>query len=242
MYKINKIGLIAISIIGLSACGSDDKNSSPSGPQGSGEVTYQLTFNAKWNATDFQTSFPSGPHFSPVVGATHNNQDFLWRTGEPSTPGVKVVAETGGTTLYKTELEAKKETGNVDNIFQGSGTKSPGITSLQFKVNTLHPYVSAISMIAPSPDWFVGIRDVNLYEGNEWLEKKVFDLKLYDAGTDSGVNFSSDNATETEVIKLLTSLANDTDFEGGVHRTSKKVVGTFTLQKVSESLPSTEGN
>ena len=132
-------------------------------------------------------------------------------------------------------FNAKEIEGNVDNIFRGSSVDSPGVTSFQFKVNTAFPYVSAISMIAPSPDWFVGIRDVNLYVGNTWADKLVFDLKLYDSGTDTGVTFGADNADGgKEIIALLTSFAADTDINEGVHRSSGKTVGTITLQRVTD--------
>jgi hypothetical protein len=231
MLTFKKIGLISISVISLAACGGSNNSDSQGGPQASEEATYRLTFNAKWNATDFPTGFPGNPHFSPVVGATHNDQDFLWKTGEPSTDGVKNVAETGSTDSYKAELEAKKVEGNVDNIFQGSGTPSPGETVFEFKANKLHPYISAISMIAPSPDWFIGIRDVNLYANNEWLEKQTFDLKLYDAGSDLGITFSADNeAGGSNVISLLTE--NAVDINAGVHSNSGKFVGTFTIDRI----------
>jgi hypothetical protein len=235
MYKAIKLGLIAASIIGLAACSDSPVNSNDDSPQGIGEVTYQLTFNAKWNESDFPTGFPSNPHFSPIIGATHNDQDYLWRTGEPATDGIEEVAETGATGTYNSELAQKKTEGNVDNIFIGSRVDSPGATSFRFKVNTVSPYVSAISMIAPSPDWFIGIRDVNLYIGNSWVDKLVFDLKLYDSGTDSGVTFDADNADGgTEIITLVTSFSADTDFNEGVHRSSGKTVGTITLQRVTD--------
>lgn len=236
MTTFRKVGLISISVISLAACGGSNDSDSQNGPQGSGEVTYRLTFNTTWNATDFPTAFPSNPHFSPVIGATHNDQDFLWKTGEPSTDGVKSVAETGSTALYTAELEAKKTEGNVENIVQGSGTASPAESSFEFKVNQSHPYISAISMIAPSPDWFVGIRDVNLYADNQWLEEKVFNLKLYDAGSDNGVTFSAGNSAGGDsIITLLTETA--VDINQGVHSTSGKFVGTFTIERIDNDTP-----
>jgi metal-dependent HD superfamily phosphatase/phosphodiesterase len=91
-------------------------------------------------------------------------------------------------------------------------------------------------MIAPSPDWFIGIRDVNLYAGNTWVNKLEFDLKLYDSGTDTGVRFDSNNANGgTGIIALVTSLATDTDINEGVHRTNGKVVGTIIIQRITDS-------
>ncbi len=240
MYEINQLGYIFILTISLAACGGSDNSTSDNSPQGIGEVTYQLNFNAKWNSTQFPTNFPSNAHFSPVIGATHNDQDTLWSSGEVSTDGIESIAETGNTSLYNTELVQKKTDGNIDNIFSGSNLSSPGNTSLQFKVNPDFPFVSAISMIAPSPDWFIGIRDVNLFVNNEWVDTLTFNLKLYDSGTDTGETFSAADADGgTGIIALVNSDITDTDFEGGIHRTSGKVVGTITLQLVSNGLLST---
>ncbi len=236
MYTMNKLSFFVAAVISLAACGGSSNGSTTADKAqnettSEGEVTYRLTFNATWNANDFPTNFPSSPHFSPVVGATHNDQDFLWRENEPYTPGLKIVAETGGTTLYRSELTAKKTEGNVDNIFQGRLINAPGETSVEFKASKLHAYVSAISMIAPSPDWFVGIRDVNLYENNQWLEKQTFDLRLYDAGSDIGTTFNANNATGgSGIITLLTEA--DVAINLGVHNTSGKFVGTFTIDRI----------
>jgi len=235
MYKINRLSIIIASTITLIACGGSGSSNSTTLSDEVGEATYRLTFNATWNATDFPKGFPSNPHFSPFVGATHNDQDFLWKTNEPSTNGIKNVAESGSTTSYKSELEAKKVEGNVGNIFQGKGTVSPGTTSFIFEVNKSHPYISAISMIAPSPDWFVGIRDVNLHANNEWLEKQTFDLKLYDAGSDTGTTFSADNtAGGSGIVSLLTE--DSVDINSGIHLTNSKFVGTITIERTDNDI------
>lgn len=45
-------------------------------------------------------------------------------------------------------------------------------------------------MTGPSPDWFVGVSELNLCEEScTWVENKVLDLYLYDSGTDSGVSY-----------------------------------------------------
>jgi hypothetical protein len=48
-------------------------------------------------------------------------------------------------------------------------------------------------MVAPSPDWFVGVSGLSLIENGSWVAEKVVQLDPYDAGTDSGVTFSSAN-------------------------------------------------
>ena len=61
-------------------------------------------------------------------------------------------------------------------------------------------------MIAPSPDWFVGVEDVNLINSNnEWIEETEIFLESYDAGTDSGTTFTSPdmNTVPQDSIKAI---------------------------------------
>ena len=48
-------------------------------------------------------------------------------------------------------------------------------------------------MIAPSPDWFIATRNVELYKDGEWQESLTIPARLYDAGTDSGETFTAAN-------------------------------------------------
>jgi spondin-1 len=66
-----------------------------------------------------------------------------------------------------------------------------------FRVDSKHHLVSLVSMIYPSPDWFVGVSGLELCMSNgSWLEEKVMNLYPYDAGTDSGPTYiSSDQPT-----------------------------------------------
>ncbi len=46
-------------------------------------------------------------------------------------------------------------------------------------------------MIAPSPDWFIAVSNINLIENNEWVTSKTITVDIYDAGTDDGTTFVS---------------------------------------------------
>ena len=105
------------------------------------------------------------------------------------------------------------------------------------EVNSEYPLVSFITMIAPSPDWFVGVHDYNLCNTTtgKWLDSRTRDLPPYDAGTDSGPNFGSSNqiTNPKENIHLLT---NNTE---GSFKGDKPVrrFGTFTFVKTYDSNP-----
>ena len=122
--------------------------------------------------------------------------------------------------------------------YRGSGTSNAGTSSItNIEVNSEFPLVSFITMIAPSPDWFVGVHDFNLCNTTtgKRLDSRKRDLPLYDAGTDSGLRFTSlDIITDpTEVIHLIT---NNT--KGSLESDKPlKRFGTFTFVKTSEINP-----
>lgn len=58
-------------------------------------------------------------------------------------------------------------------------------------VNHKHSHVSFYTMIAPSPDWFVGVGSVPLCQNGHWVPRYERPLMAYDAGTDEGPTFTS---------------------------------------------------
>jgi hypothetical protein len=46
-------------------------------------------------------------------------------------------------------------------------------------------------MLAPSPDWFIAVSNINLIENAEWVLSKTITVDIYDAGTDGGATFTS---------------------------------------------------
>jgi hypothetical protein len=89
-------------------------------------------------------------------------------------------------------------------------------------------------MVAPSPDWFVGVRKLALFQSNQWQEKLTVPLEVYDAGTDDGASFASPDleAQPHVVIRTLTSATGDTDFVAGLHRIAGRAVGTFAFERL----------
>lgn len=67
--------------------------------------------------------------------------------------------------------------------------------------------MSAVVRMIPSPDWFVGIHNVNLCQDGHWIDEVTFDLYPWDAGTDEAFSFTSPNyANEIpEPIHRITS-------------------------------------
>ena len=58
-------------------------------------------------------------------------------------------------------------------------------------MHALYPEITMVSKMSPSPDWFVGVSGLPLYQDGAWRRQVVVDLYPYDAGTDSGTDFDS---------------------------------------------------
>lgn len=167
---------------------------------------YQLTFNATWSSTTLPQSFPSSAHFSGLVGGVHNNSVAFWTPGENASAGIKQVAETGSKTSLINEVNAAVNAGTASSVVSGSGISvSPGTASVGFIATLDHSLVSVVTMIAPSPDWFVGTHGQQLFQDGNWVASLTVPVFGYDAGTDDGPTYTSPNdaTVPAEPIALL---------------------------------------
>ncbi len=186
-----------------------------------------LRFSSTWSAATHPGSFPPNAHFSPLVGGTHNNDVSFWQAGATATPGIKSMAETGATGLLAGEVGNAVTAGTAAQVILGPDIPvSPGNAELDFELDLAHPLVSVVSMIAPSPDWFVGVHGLSLLQNGHWAPSLSVDLPPYDAGTDSGANFLSPNAPT--IPQGMISRLMVTPFPAGGS------LGTFTFTCVSD--------
>ena len=90
-------------------------------------------------------------------------------------------------------------------------------------------------MIAPSPDWFVGVHDYSLCNqtSGKWIDKRIKDLFLYDSGTDSALTFVH---TDTPTIPPVPIFLLTNTHEGSLKSNdTTKRFGRFTFEKTSSS-------
>jgi hypothetical protein len=74
--------------------------------------------------------------------------------------------------------------------------------SIDFTVSSSHPLISVVTMVAPSPDWFLGVNGLSLVEDGVWVSELSVPLLVWDAGTDSGVSYASPNADVTPHLPI----------------------------------------
>ncbi|MDH3252456.1 MAG: spondin domain-containing protein [Ignavibacteria bacterium] len=189
------------------------------------DATYNVTFDATWSAGTHPTGFPAGvAHFSGLIGGTHNGSVSFWNPGQLASSGIQNMAETGSKSPLDTEIGSAITGGTAQNTLSGNGTSSPGSASLDFDINTSHPLVTLVAMIAPSPDWFVGVYGLNLFSNGNWIDTTV-QLTPWDAGTDDGVTFTSGDSPSMPHVNI--SAITMAPFNG------TPPLGTFTFTRTS---------
>lgn len=169
-------------------------------------AVYEVTFTGTWSEND-ATSFPSSAHFTELVGATHATGAQFWEVGGLASQGIEEVAETGALFSFSSEVNSAQRNGVSGSMVTFESLFSlPGESSTQrIEANENHPYITLISMIAPSPDWFVGVSNVPLQSNGQWRSVISIDLLPYDAGTEDGDEFSLANP-ETTPKQAITPL------------------------------------
>ncbi len=171
------------------------------------DADYTVVFTSSWSGDSHGTDYPGNPHFSGLIGLTHKTDVSFWQVGVLASAGTVLMAETGAKTGLLTEYTQAVSDKNGENILSGGGINPvPGKTSsLEFAISPEFPLVTLASMIAPSPDWFVGVSGLTLCQQGQWVTELTVPVVGYDAGSDNGTTYTAANeATDPfESISIL---------------------------------------
>lgn len=170
-------------------------------------ANYRVTIVSEWTGASHPTTLPSNSHFSPTVVANHGAPGDMFVVGALASPGIERMAETGATSTLLAELSARS---TVSDTRVGSSIFGAGQQSFEVTAARGDDLISLVTMLAPSPDWFVGVRDVDLLGADGWVDRIELDLGNYDAGTDSGTGFRSPNV-DTNPAQVISG-TRDTAF------------------------------
>jgi len=189
-------------------------------------ATYRVTFDAEWSSSTHPGSYPGGAHFSSLIGGVHNDSVRFWELGGIATPGIEIMAETGSASTLFNEVTSAINAGDALEVVTGPGLGAPDSGSTEFDATTAMPLLTLVTMVAPSPDWFVGIDSLSLRDGSGWVDSLVVDLYAYDSGTDAGTGFFSGNSDVTPHDPI-------SDFSVTAPFAGTPRLGTFTLTLLS---------
>jgi len=192
--------------LSLAGCAMFNATQDPN--QCNGTATYKAQFNSIWSPETHQTDFPNDAHYSNLIGATHGEDVVFWSVGNVASAGIKDIAEKGVNRKFIKEVNWAIKIDNASSLIQGSDLKgSSGQIEVEFQVDNEFSLLTLITMIAPSPDWFLGVSGLDMCENGTWIQTKFIELKGYDAGTDSGTTYTAtDEVTDPKApISILDS-------------------------------------
>ena len=194
------------------------------------EAVFSLVFDGDWTTDVTPEGVPSGAHFTRLIGAAHSDDVVFVASGELASPGVESMAEVGGTATLKSEVQTAIDAGTALGIIEGtSNSISPtGDETISITLDSDNPRFTLLSMVAPSPDWFIGVSGFSVLS-NQVKWRRVIDINLYpwDAGTEDGDGFSLSNSA-TSPHETISSLQ-------GVGQFSIERIATMKLELQSTS-------
>lgn len=208
VISYNNFGTYEVKLTATNSGGIDEEIKSGYITVNQQTASYTVTFQGNWTAANHPTDFPTGSdHFSGLRGMVHKEGTTIFEEGELATSGIEDMAEQGNNGDLQDEIDALINSGLALNRVNGGGlSDGTEMVSVTIDVTEEFSLVTLVSMIAPSPDWFVAAENVELFENGEFLENLTFNGISYDSGTDSGSSFSSgnDDTNPAENIFLIT--------------------------------------
>ena len=99
---------------------------------------YRVTFEATWSAATHPAAYPSGAHFSGMVGGTHDEGVTFWDVGGMATEGIERMAESGLSAPLLAEVETAIAAGSAWSTISASGGPSPGVWQTTFFMSSSH--------------------------------------------------------------------------------------------------------
>jgi len=185
-------------------------------------AVYSLDFRSNWNSTTHPIDYPSTAHWSSLVGTTHNNNVSFWDFGELASQGVEEVAENGDASFILQEVNTAITNGNAFEFIDLPLGFGQVFSFESISVDINFPYISLMTMLAPSPDWLGEIHNVKLTDdfGN-WKSSISIEVYATDTGTDNGITYISTD-DDTNPPENISSLENIAPF-------SDQIIATFTF-------------
>ena len=138
-------------------------------------ATYSIRIEGDWDTGVTPGGVPPGAHFTTFVGGIHNDQVAFLEAGETASAGVEAMAEEGTTATLAGEVNAGKP-----DALAALTYGAPGIAGNRTETGVVftsdHPRLTLTSMIAPTPDWFVGVSGLSLLDSSgDWLSSRTVD-------------------------------------------------------------------
>jgi len=154
----------------------------PEFPAQSETATYRVAIFNDWGVEDFPQDFPDDAHLSAIGGATHNEAVLFYEFGEVASAGIITV---------DSAIVHPERTGPRIEV-------RSGIQTFDIVMRRSWPLFTFATKLSPSPDWFVGLTGMPLYQTDTgWRDQIQTTLPMMDGGSRSAVTPMNGGPNET---------------------------------------------
>ncbi|EFA01634.1 spondin-1 [Tribolium castaneum] len=183
------------------------------------EAKYEIAFQGMWTRNTHPKDYPSNmwtTKLGDVIGASHKFGKAFWNYSEVASDGLKLLAEEGDTSLLENELKEMVKTDDIRTIIKARELPYPNITGTSytvFRVDKDNHLISLVSKITPSPDWIVGVANLELCLQNcSWVQSRNLNLYPWDVGTDDGTTYQSPDSPSASRQIVRQIIASDENY------------------------------
>ena len=121
-------------------------------------------------------------------------QAVFWRDGQLASAGIQAMAELGSKSRSAMRSPRPLAPVRISTCFLVKGSDRLRVRCRSTFRSGFPSLVTLVTMIAPSPDWFVGVADFPLLRNDRWVDSLTVELRGWDAGTDDGATYVAMNA------------------------------------------------
>ncbi len=130
----------------VAACGKEAPKAPAAPPPGAmptAAAEYTVIIKSTWTKKTHPFEYPSGAHFSGMIGASHNAKYSIFAVGRRPTPGLERLSEEGKHSPLDTEIRTAIDQGNALMLFESGGLKNWRDSMVAtVRADPAHPLVS----------------------------------------------------------------------------------------------------
>jgi len=184
-------------------CSSDDDSGNNGGGGGlDPQANYRITFIADFTSDSHPANYPEDASFAEMVVLLHGENSTLFSTNSMASEGLGIYAKDGNTDLLVSELATSEM--NPTIVLTGNDIGPTSQDAVTVTITPSTTWLSFVSKISPSPDWFIGLDSFNLINpDNTLVEFMEIDLFAFDAGVDAGAEYTSEDMEETLPVSRI---------------------------------------
>lgn len=184
---------------------------------------FEVSFYGQWSADVYGDLFPDNAEFSSFVGLTHAKRNSLFSIGRTASSGLAEYCKSGVSTELETEINKLNNGNPYPVLVKTESITAEGDIKATFNTNLRQRYFTCVGKIAPSPDWFVSIENIDMRLLSNKGSGMTVLFKVNDAGVKDGLSFTVSGNDTADRISRVSS--GNLAIEGAV-----PTIGYFTIE------------